>query len=246
MLHYSRAIMQQFHEVDEAMSQLKGVSGGKLNVAVISAGDYFFPRLLAEFTRRYKGVSLNLSVHNREQLLQQLATNQTDLAVMVRPPHATDAINEPFAPHPYVIVAAPSHPLAHKRGIKLSTLANEAFIVRERGSDTWNSMEEGFAGKITNLKIAMEIQSTETIKQAVIAGMGIAFLSAHTISLELQVGHLTVLDVEGFPVMLNWYVVHRKNKRLPPVALAFKRFLMEEGAPLIESITRVSEATLHK
>ncbi|MCG5074306.1 LysR family transcriptional regulator [Paraburkholderia tagetis] len=246
MLHYSRTIIQQFHEVDEAMSQLKGVSGGKLNVAVISAGDYFFPRLLAEFTRRYKGVQLNLSVHNREQLLQQLSTNQTDLAVMVRPPHATDAINEVFAPHPYVIVAAPTHPLANKRGIKLSTLANEAFIVRERGSDTWNSMEEGFAGKITNLKIAMEIQSTETIKQAVIAGMGIAFLSAHTISLELQVGHLTVLDVEGFPVMLNWYLVHRKNKRLPPVALAFKRFLLEEGEQLIENITRVSESSLHK
>ncbi|CAM2183613.1 RuBisCO operon transcriptional regulator [Paraburkholderia sacchari] len=246
MLHYSRAIIQQFHEVDEAMSQLKGISGGKLNVAVISAGDYFFPRLLAEFTRRYKGVQLNLSVHNREQLLQQLSTNQTDLAVMVRPPHTTDAINEAFAPHPYVIVAAPSHPLANKRGIKLSTLANEAFIVRERGSDTWNSMEEGFAGKITNLKIAMEIQSTETIKQAVIAGMGIAFLSAHTVSLELQVGHLTVLDVEGFPVMLNWYLVHRKNKRLPPVALAFKRFLLEEGKQLIEDITRVSESSLHK
>jgi DNA-binding transcriptional LysR family regulator len=246
MLHYSRAIIQQFHEVDEAMSQLKGVSGGKLNVAVISAGDYFFPRVLAEFTRRYSGVVLNLAVHNRAELLHQLATNQTDLAVMVRPPHETDATNEPFAPHPYVIVAAPTHPLAHKRNIKMSQLAGEAFIVRERGSDTWNSMEEGFAGRLTNLKIAMEIKSTETIKQAVIAGMGIAFLSAHTISLELQLGHLVVLDVESFPVMLNWYVVHRKNKRLPPVAVAFKRFLMEEGANLIEKITRVKELSVYK
>ncbi|WP_027795010.1 LysR family transcriptional regulator [Paraburkholderia acidipaludis] len=246
MLHYSRAIIQQFHEVDEAMGQLKGISGGKLNVAVISAGDYFFPRVLAEFTRRYPGVQLNLSVHNREQLLQQLATNQTDLAVMVRPPQGTDAVNAAFAPHPYVIVSAPSHPLAHRRGIPLEALASEAFVVRERGSDTWNSMEEAFAGKLANLKIAMEIKSTETIKQAVIAGMGIAFLSAHTISLERQVGHLTVLDVEGFPVMLNWYVVHRKNKRLPPVALAFERFLMEDGAQLIENITRVSESSFHR
>ena len=246
MLHYSRTIIQQLHEVDEAMSQLKGVSGGKLNVAVISAGDYFFPRLLAEFTRRYTGVELNLAVHNREELLHQLATNQTDLAVMVRPPHETDAITEAFAPHPYVIVAPPSHPLAGKRHIKMAQLAEEAFVVRERGSDTWNSMEEGFAGRLTNLKIAMEIKSTETIKQAVIAGMGIAFLSAHTISLELQVGNLTVLDVEGFPVMLNWYLVHRKNKRLPPVAVAFKQFLMEEGANQIEEITRVTRLITHK
>jgi DNA-binding transcriptional LysR family regulator len=246
MLHYSRAIIQQFHEVDEAMSELKGVSGGKLNVAVITAGDYFFPRLLAEFAHRYSGVVLNLAVHNREELLHQLATNQTDLAVMVRPPRDTDAVCEPIAPHPYVIVAAPGHPLAKRRNIRMSELADEAFVVRERGSDTWNSMEEGFAGRLTNLKIAMEIKSTETIKQAVIAGMGIAFLSAHTISLELQVGNLVVLDVEDFPLMLNWYVVHRKNKRLPPVALAFRRFLMEEGAQLIEEITRVKELSVHK
>jgi DNA-binding transcriptional LysR family regulator len=85
----------------------------------------------------------------------------------------------------------------------------------------------------------MEIKSTETIKQAVIAGMGISFLSAHTISLELQAGSLVVLDVQGFPVMLNWYVVHRRNKRLPPVALAFKNFLMADGAALIKQITGI-------
>ena len=99
-------------------------------------------------------------------------------------------------------------------------------------------MEEGFGGRLDELNIAMEIRSTETIKQAVIAGMGLAFLSAHTISLELQAGSLAVLDVEGFPVMLNWYVVHRKNKRLPPVAKAFKTFLLEEGPSLIEKLVR--------
>jgi DNA-binding transcriptional LysR family regulator len=76
--------------------------------------------------------------------------------------------------------------------------------------------------------------------------MGIAFLSAHTISLELQVGNLVVLDVEGFPVMLSWYVVHRKNKRLPPVAVAFKQFLMDEGANQIEDITRVTRLITYK
>ncbi|SCC94084.1 RuBisCO operon transcriptional regulator [Thiomonas sp. X19] len=239
MLHYSRAIIQQFHEADEAMSRLKGVSGGKLNIAVISAGDYFFPRLLAEFLRRHPGVSLNLAVYNREELLHQLSANLTDLAVMVRPPQGIDTVNQSFAPHPYVIVAAPDHPLVGQRDIPLEDLGSQSFIVREKGSDTWNSMEEGFAGRIRNLKIAMEIKSTETIKQAVIAGMGIAFLSAHTVSLELEVGRLAVLDVEGFPVMLNWYVVHRKSKRLPPVAQAFKEFLMLEGASLIQTITGI-------
>ncbi|MDF3887127.1 MULTISPECIES: LysR family transcriptional regulator [Cupriavidus] len=246
MLHYSRSIMQQFREAEDAMSQLKGISGGRLNVAVISAGDYFFPRLLAEFMQRHAGVTLNLAVHNREELLHQLAGNLTDLAVMVRPPEGMDTISESFAPHPYVIVAAPNHRLVGERNIPLAALADEAFVAREKGSDTWNSMQEGFAGRLSNLRIAMEIKSTETIKQAVIANMGIAFLSAHTVGLELQTGNLAVLDIEGFPVMLNWYVVHRKNKRLPPVALAFKHFLMEEGASLIQRITGVDSLIKHK
>mgnify|MGYP001581839465 FL=1 len=239
MLHFSRCIIQQFREAEDAMAQLKGISGGRLNVAVISAGDYFFPRLLAEFMNRHESVTLNLAVHNREELLHQLAGNLTDLAVMVRPPEGMDTIAEAFAPHPYVIVAAPNHPLVRQRNIPLADLAEEAFVSREKGSDTWNSMQEGFAGRLSNLRIAMEIKSTETIKQAVIANMGIAFLSAHTVGLELQAGKLAVLDIQGFPVMLNWYVVHRKNKRLPPVALAFKHFLMEEGATLIQQITGV-------
>ena len=236
LLHFSRAIIQLFQEAEETLTQFKGISGGKLNVAVISAGDYFFPRLLVEFARRHPGVTLNLTVHNREELLGQLANNLTDLAIMVRPPKDMDTVNESFAPHPYVIVAPPNHPLVGQKKIPMSILKREPFVVREKGSDTWNSMEDGFGEHLKDINIAMEIKSTETIKQAVIAGMGISFLSAHTIGLELQANSLEVLDVQGFPVMLNWYVIHRKNKRLPPVALAFKNFLLSDGATLIQKI----------
>lgn len=238
MLRHGRMIIQQFRETEDAMAQLKGVSGGRLNVAVISAGDYFFPRLLAEFQRRHENVSLKLTVHNREELLRSLQDNLTDLAVMVRPPEDPGMIRQAFAPHPYVIVASPQHPLAGKKRIPMTRLMREPFIVRERGSDTWNSMQESFGDHLAQLNVAMEIKSFETIKQAVIAGMGISFLSVHTISLELQVGNLVVLDVQGFPAMLNWYVVHRQNKQLPPVAIAFENFLMSDGAQLIETFTR--------
>jgi len=234
MLRSSRIIIQQFQETEEAMTHFKGISGGKLSVAVISAGDYFFPRLLVEFVRRHEGATLDFAVYNREELLGRLADNLTDLAVMVRPPADSDTINEPFAPHPYVIVAAPDHPLAGKPRIPITRLAREPFVVRERGSDTWHSMQEGFGARFADLRIAMEIRSTETIKQAVMAGMGISFLSAHTISSELKSKSLVVLDVQGFPLMLNWYVVHRHNKRLPPVAQAFKEFLIKDGAGLID------------
>lgn len=234
MLQSSREIIQKFQEAEESMAQYKGVSGGRLNVSVISAGDYFFPRLLVEFAQRHAGVTLNFGVCNREELLTQMKENLTDLAVMVRPPEDEDTVAQPFAPHPYVIVAPPNHPLAQSRRIPASRIVREPFVVREKGSDTWNSMVEGFGNHLPHLNISMEIRSTETIKQAVIAGMGVSFLSAHTISRELQSGALTVLDVQGFPLMLNWYVVHRHAKRLPPVAQAFKNFLLQDGADLID------------
>jgi DNA-binding transcriptional LysR family regulator len=238
LLRYSRAIIELFRQAGEAMDAHQGVSGGTLNVAVISAGDYFFPQLLVEFSRGAPGVKLNLGVFNREQLLQQLGDNLTDLAVMVRPPRELDTINEAFAPHPYVIVARPDHPLARRRRIPMQTLLQERFITRERGSDTWNSMEDGFGAQLAKLDIAMEIRSTETIKQAVIAGMGVSFLSAHTIGRELDMHQLAVLDVVGFPVLLQWYVVHMRQKVLAPVAQAFKAFLLQRGAGLIDKVTR--------
>ncbi len=235
-LQCASAIAQRLKETEEALAQLKGVTGGRLNVAVISAGDYFFPRLLAAFGASHPGVSFNLTVHNREGLLRQLAENLTDLAVMVRPPSDMDIVALPFAPHPYVIVAAPNHPLAAARQIPRTALNRERFVQREPGSDTWNSMREAFGRQFARLNIAMQIHSTETIKQAVVAGFGIAFLSAHTIGLDLLAGNLVVLDVEDFPAMLSWYLVHNRTKRLPPVAVAFKEFLRSEGAALIDRL----------
>lgn len=236
LLQLSRAIIQQFEAAENAMLQFKGISGGKLNVGVISAGDYFFPRLLVEFAGRHRGVTLNFTVHNREGLLTHIAENLTDLAIMVRPPTDLDTLNQPFAPHPYVIIAAPTHPLVGVKSVPLKRLIREPFVVRERASDTWHSMEEGFGAALSEINIAMEIRSTETIKQAVIAGMGVSFVSAHTISQELRAGSVRVLDVQGFPLMLNWYVVHRRGKRLPPVAQAFKDFLLHDGTALISQI----------
>lgn len=233
LLHISRAIIQQFEQAEIAMAQFKGVRGGRLNVGVISAGDYFFPQLLVDFIGRHSGVTLNFTVHNREELLAHIEENLTDLAIMVRPPSDMDTLNEPFAPHPYVIVAPASHPMTQRSGIPPAEVMRQPFVVRERGSDTWRSMRDAFGGDLSGLNVAMEIRSTETIKQAVIAGFGLSFLSAHTVSRELQAGSLHALDVQGFPLQLHWYVVRRRTKRLPPVAQAFREFLLGEGARLI-------------
>jgi LysR family transcriptional regulator, low CO2-responsive transcriptional regulator len=233
LLHHSRQIIAQFEAAEAAMTHFKGVAGGRLNVAVISAGDYFLPSLLVEFARRHEGVEINLSVHNRGELLTHVKDNLTDLAVMVRPPEEADTVAEPFAPHPYVVVAARGHALAAERHITLARLVRERFIVREPGSDTRASMLDALGRHHAHLNVALEVKSTETIKQAVIAGMGVAFLSGHTVSRELRDGSLVLLDVQGFPAMHHWYLVQRRHKRLPPVAQAFREFLLKEGDALV-------------
>ena len=237
--HHGHLIIRQFEEAEAAMTHFKGVSRGRLNVAVISAGDYFMPSLLVEFARRHEGVELNLSVHNRGELLSHLADNLTDLAIMVRPPEDELTVAAPFAPHPYLIVAPRQHTLCREHGITLARLVRERFIVREAGSDTRHAMTDALKRHHAQLNVALEVKSTETIKQAVIAGMGVAFISGHTVSRELRDGSLVSLDVQGFPVRLNWYIVQRRNKRLPPVALAFREFLLAEGTALVDRFVPV-------
>lgn len=241
---YCLAILQQFREAEEALAALKGIRGGKLSIAVISAGDYFFPRLLAEFCSRHEGVTVDLAVDNRVEVVRRLMDNATDLAIMLRPPESSDMHAEPFAPQPQVIVAAPGHPLARRRRVPLAALADEPFVIRERGSDTRISMDEAFAERHFKPKVAMEIKSFETIKQAVMAGMGVSFLSAHTIMQELELGRLAVLRVEGLPVVRSWHVVHLARKRLPPAAAAFKEFLLAEGVHLVKTLTALPRRRL--
>lgn len=236
MLRCGRAIIREMKEVDNALAVLAGDRGGRLHVAVISAGDHFFPGLLAAFCRLHPGVEVHLSVDNRAEALHRLAENTTDLVVLLRPPEGPDFVVEPFAPQPHVIVAPPSHRFARSRRIPLAAVAREPFIVRERGADTRLAWDEVVAGAGLEFNVTMEIKSTETIKQAVMAGMGLAFLSTYTLGLELELRRLAVLDIVGFPVMRSWHVVHHRAKRLPPVALAFKAFLLQEGAGLIEQL----------
>jgi DNA-binding transcriptional LysR family regulator len=120
-----------------------------------------------------------------------------------------------------------------RKRLPLERLAGETFIIRERGSGTRAAMEHVFAERGFSARETLEMSSNETIKQAVMAGMGIAFLSMHTIGLELRAGRLALLAVSGLPVMREWYVIHRRGKRLSPAAQAFKSFLLEQGAGLI-------------
>jgi len=234
LVECARAVIARLRIAEELLAALKGAGGGELHLAVTSTAKYFAPRLLAEFRRHHPEVRLRLGVSNRETVVRELTENTVDLVIMGRPPRGLDTEAAPFARHPIAIIAPPEHPLARRRRLPLERLAGETFLIRERGSGTRSAMEQVFAERGFRAREMLEMSSNETIKQAVMAGLGIAFLSTHTIGLELRTGRLVTLPVSGLPVMREWYVIHRRGKRLSPAASAFKSFLLAQGAALIE------------
>ena len=169
-----------------------------------------------------------------EAVVRTLGANDVDLALMGRPPGELDLVAAPFADHPHVIIAPPDHPLAGRRRVDVAALAAEVFLVRELGSGTRTAMERFFREHGVPLRVGMEMPSNETIKQAVMAGLGLSFISLHTIALELSARALALVRAQGLPVMRRWMVVHRKEKRLAPAPEAFKKFVLEHGGGFLE------------
>lgn len=227
---YARDVARVLREAEAAFAAMKGMKDGELNIGVVSTAKYFAPNLLARFRVQHPGVRLRLSVDNRETILRLLRDNDIDLAIMGRPPEDPPTVAQVFADHPLVVVAAPDHPLAGRKRVRVEDLVDETFLIREAGSGTRRAMEKFFEDNAIRPQNPLEMSSNETIKQAVMAGMGLGFLSAHTIELELSVGRLVILPVEGTPVLRKWLVVHLQAKRLLPLAEAFREFILTEGA----------------
>ena len=229
-LVYAKKMVSTMKDAEDAMARLKRIETGLLNIGLVGTAKYFVPHLLARFREEHTGVEVRLQVTgNREQLVALLHANEVDLAVMGRPPKELATRSEPFAAHPMVFVCRPDHPLMAREGITVASLGAYPFIVREPGSGTRKTMEDFFDKHHFTPRISMEMSSNETIKQAVMAGMGISFLSLHTIGLEVRSGLISLLEVEGTPIMRTWNLVHLLSKLLSPAAEAFRYYVLEEG-----------------
>ncbi|WP_263768864.1 LysR family transcriptional regulator [Propionivibrio soli] len=226
LLDHARQILQSLKDADDSLMALKGLKGGRISVAVTSTAEYFAPGLLAEFRKVQPDVNVRLLVDNRDAVSRLLLANEADMAIMGRPPADMEAEHVGFAPHPLVMVAAAGHPLSKRSRLLAADLADETMIVREVGSGTRSAMEGFFREYAIEPQVAMEMGSNEAIKQAVVAGLGISFLSRHTLGLELATGRLAVLKVEGTPVMRRWNLVRHKSKRLTPALGVFWDFVL--------------------
>lgn len=230
---FSRDIAQQFRDIESVLDDMKGVKRGTLSLTVTSTGKYFAPYLLAEFVKHHPGTQVHLEVTNREELVTQLQENIPDMAIMGTPPDNLELTAQAFMQNPLVIIARPDHPLAQTSRIPLSQLVEENFILRERGSGTRNAVERFFEQRGLKLNTSMEMSRNEAIKHAVMAGLGLGIVSLHTLEFELALDRVAILSVEGFPIMKEWYLVHRNGKRMSPIAQAFHDFVLNESSQVV-------------
>lgn len=229
MLVYVRKILATVKDAEDATARLKKLEMGSLTIGMVSTATYFLPHLLAEFKREHAGIDVRLVVGNRRQLVRMLELSEVDIAIMGRPPEQMATRAEPFAAHPHVFIAAPDYPLIGVGEVTVADLLGAPFVMREQGSGTRAALEEFFQRQSIELSVAMEADSNEIIKQAVMAGMGISFLSLHTLGLELDNGLLRIIPVEGAPVVRRWNCVHTLAKMLSPAAESFRYFVLERG-----------------
>ena len=223
----------------EQIEALKGVSAGLIRLGVVSTGKYFTPRIMAAFSAAYPGIDMTLLAANRSEIIQKLRDHEIDVALMGRPPRDLQVHTTFFGDHPLVFIASPNHPLAHEIDISKDQLSQHRFIVREQGSGTRSSFEFFMGDVPGGLKQSpTEMDSNETIKQAVMAGLGIAFISGHTIETECEAGRLIILDVAGTPIRRQWFAVSNARRTGSPATEALMTFLRTKGASLLPVVSK--------
>lgn len=228
VLASARETLDELDRMNMRLAELRGLARGRLRVSVVSTAKYDIPRRLGDFCRKYPRIDVSLTVGNREELLERFAANEDDLYVLGTIPDSMEADWYRYAENPIVVIAAPDHRLAGKETIPASELAEEAFIMREKGSGTRIATERYFANEGIAPTVRMELGANEAITEAVMAGLGISVISRGSAHLELSVGKLVELKIVGFPILRHWHVAQHKGKRISVGANAFLEILLQD------------------
>jgi LysR family transcriptional regulator, low CO2-responsive transcriptional regulator len=242
----AKAIEIAIRDFSDVMEAVRTGSGGRLTVGAVSTAKYFAPNLIAAFIRGHPKLDLRFLIGNRGEMIEALRNCEVDVALTGRPPADLPVAKTLIGPHPYVMIAPPSHRLAGAKNIRRELLAGEAFLFREPGSGT-RSIFEYFIGdtEIRRAPVGMELASNETIKQAVMANLGIALISAHTIAAETAERRLVCLDVEGLPILRQWFVVCRTDRPLSAAARDFRDFAEARGGDFLPHLRSPQPAAAH-
>lgn len=220
-------------ECDQTLDALRGVDRGYISIGVVSTAKYFVPMVIAAFKQQHPRVKIQLQVGNRDSIVSLLENLELDFVISGRPPTNFEVESQCIGPHPQVIIAAPNHPMSNQKKVKLQDLSSETFLLREPGSGTREMADQLLTDAGLDPQSALEFGSNETIKQAVIAGLGVALISSHTVAAELNDKRLATLNIDGLPDDRFWFIVRNAKKRLLPSSQALWDLFVESGSKFL-------------
>lgn len=224
----ARSMTQTWDAFAQEIDAVKGLSRGRLRVAVVSTAKYFIPRLIGSFCKKHPAIDVSLEILNRDGVVSRMRDNLDDLYIMSMPPTDMDLVDEIFMPNPIVLIAPATSSIARQGVVELSELSKQRFILREKGSGTRAAADRFFQKKKFRPDVRLELGSNEAVKESVAGGLGLGIVSRHVLhGLEKEHG-VRVVDVQGFPLPSAWHIVHSANKKLSPLAQAFKHQMLED------------------
>ncbi len=235
-LTYANRMIATLNDAKIAMDNLRGTQMGILKIGLVSTTRYFLPALLVEFKKDFPNVEMKVIVKNRQELIELLCDGSIDIAIMGKPPKNINAQADPFASHPHGFIASPAHGLAGKSNLAAEVLNEVDMISREEGSGTRYIMEKYIAEQRLSLKMSMEMSGNETIKQAVMADLGVSFVSLHTVGNEIASKQIVVLDIQDTPVMRTWHIVIPNNHQVTQATEAFRQFILDKAEAILNDL----------
>jgi DNA-binding transcriptional LysR family regulator len=225
----AREMTNRWEAFEQHATQMKGLTKGRLRVAVVSTAKYFAPKLLGSFCSKYPEVDISLEILNRDGVIRRVEDNSDDLYVMSRPPMHIDLEDQILMPNPLCMIACKDHPLASKKNLRLQDLKHERFILRELGSGTRMSVDIHFKQKKFTPSLLLELGNNEAIKKAVASRLGVAVISIHALDQFDYDNEISVLKLQDFPINSQWHLVYLRGKQLSPIARAFHEHVLSES-----------------
>eukprot|EP01030_Chromulinospumella_sphaerica_P019277 gene19277-19158_t len=226
----ARAMLHEWDLFEQGIAAKRGLTAGRLRLAVVSTAKYFMPRLIGSFCNRHPAIDVSLEILNRDGVVQRLRDNLDDLYIMSMPPAEMDLADQSFLPNPIVVIVASDDALARRRKVTLQDLAERRFILRESGSGTRMAADQFFRAEKFRPNIRLELGSNEAVKESVAGGLGIGVVSRHALHGHQKEHGVSVINVAGFPLPSAWHIVHPASKRLSPLAAAFKQHVLSSIA----------------
>ena len=241
VIRSANTIFQTLENLKTDIDNLQGVVTGTLLISVVTTAQYFLPLLLAAFAKQHPEVEVKLEIGNRDRIQSRLLNNSDDFYLFSKIPSDVQVIETPFLDNELVVVVPENHELARFPRVNLARLSHYPFILREAGSGTREYTVDLFKQQGFVLNEKMTIASSEAIKQAVAAGLGISVISKHSLDFGVMPG-IKILNVEHFPIRSKWRLVQNASRKPTLLATAFQKFMVENGGHILSSAVQKNQS----